>query len=452
MAFRQQNGLGLDGLPIGDVRMPSGGLLAAGKEGTDRMTAVSVLLPVTGDGEGLGNAVAALRAQTMPDFELLLLLNAAGEDTQAIARELAHADKRIRSVQIEGRGLAKALNTGLAIARHDLVARMDADDWCHPSRLERQLEFMRTRPDVAVLGTAFEGREAKGHDAGERIGVEHPPTDPGEVRWRLILGNVMCHGSVMMRREMVLKAGGYDPQIEKAQDYELWLRLSRAGLKIANLSDVLYRYSTSRFKRDEAQARFAARAMTSAWANLPGADEAVRDKLESLVADATWGGSPSRAALASVESLLTRTGPTREGMLAWWWCARAAGRLGLPLFEAVRLSRVREAGERIREAGVADVWLYGAGKHTRWLLNNSDELQLPVRGVIDDTRRGEALGSFVVQSPDELAAGDHVLLSSDAHEEQLWDRSLVLRARAVRVWRIYSAEIADSGARGNAAA
>lgn len=401
------------------------------------MSAVSVLLPVTGAGTGLAEAVSCLQAQSLRNFELLLLLNGASPSCATTARDLAGMDDRIRVVELEERGLARALNAGLARAKGDLVARMDADDWCHPERLERQRDFMAAHPEMTVLGTAFEGLEIEGPAAGERIGVERPATDPAEVRWRLLLGNTMCHGSVMMRREAVLGAGGYDVRVPKAQDYELWLRLSRAGLKIGNLPDVLYRYSTSRFKRDETQARFAAGAMIGAWAELPAADASVKQTIESLVASATWGGSAARRGIASIEALLSVEGPSREAMFAWWWCAQRAGRLGLSLTELTRLSRVRAAGEQLSRAGACSVWLYGAGRHTRWLFENLDELGIPVRGVIDDARAGDSVGGYAVQSPDDVAVGEHVLISSDAQEAAIWERCIGLRARAVRVWRMY---------------
>ena len=404
------------------------------------MTAVSVLMPVSGDGKGLEVAAGCILAQTLRDIEVLLLANGATARCRDVAGAIARSDKRVRVVDIEERGLAKALNTGMTLARHDLVARMDADDECRPERLGRQRDFMHAHPEITVLGTAFEGIETTAAGAGEVIGVEHPPSDPAELRWRLLLGNLICHGSVMMHREAVLKAGGYDTTVEKAQDYDLWLRLARTGHKLANLPDVLYRYSTSRFKRDRTQASFAAAAMTGAWSQLPGASDDVRKAIEVSVGAATWGGSDSRRALASVEALLTREGPTREGLMAWWWCAQRAGRVGLPLEETVRLTRVREAGERLRHAGVPAVWLYGAGRHTRWLLENLDELGVTVCGVIDDSRAGERVGDSTVASPDITKAGEHVLISSDAQERSIWEKCIALRARAVRVHRIYGHE------------
>jgi hypothetical protein len=101
-----------------------------------------------------------------------------------------------------------------------------------------------------------------------------------------------------------------------------------------------------------------------------------------------------------------------------------------------RRARVREVcGALVRE-GVTALWLWGAGDHTRQVLEHPEDLGVPVRGIVDDSVRGERFG-LTVCGPEALKPGEVVLLSSDWHEGAMWERSAGARGRGVRVVRLY---------------
>ena len=398
------------------------------------MAGVSVALPVHRDRGTLARAAACITAQTHADLDIMLVLNGADGPTRAAAGTIANRDRRVRVLELPEAGLSAALNRALREARHDLVARMDADDECQPARLSLQTEFLAAHPGIVALGTGFEGVD----EQGGLIGIEHPPLESAEIRWRLCLGNCLCHGSMMLRREAVLAAGGYDESLRFAQDYDLWLRLSREH-ELANLPHVLYRYRTSLAKRHEDQARAAADAMVRHWETLPSmAEGGAARRLATAVAEATWGGTRARTALHEVEALLTEHGPSPRALLAWQWIAARAGNTPIDPVELERLSRIREAGRRLRSAGADAVWLYGAGRHTAWLMENRDALGMEIAGLADDALAGETRHGFGIVAPADLPPRCHVLLSSDAHEDRLWRSAACLRQRGVTVWRLYA--------------
>jgi len=182
---------------------------------------VSVALPVYRAEPGsLGRSVACIRDQTLRELDIAIVLNGSDPATTRLAHDLASQDGRIRVHSLPAPNLAAALNLALREARFDLVARMDADDECPPGRLARQTAFLEANPRIAAVGSGVEIRDESGNTS-----VAHPPTDPAEVRWRLCLGNVLCHGAMMLRRAEVMAVGGYDPRYQYAQDYDLWLRL-----------------------------------------------------------------------------------------------------------------------------------------------------------------------------------------------------------------------------------
>lgn len=395
---------------------------------------VSVALPVHRAPGVLPRALRCIAEQTLTELDVLVVLNGSDEATLAAARTAARGDERVRVIELEHASLPAALNVALREARHELVARMDADDTCPPTRLALQAAFMAAHPAVVALGTAFEGVDEG--DTG--IGVERPPCEPAELRWRLCLGNCLCHGSMMLRRSAVLEGGGYDDSLTYAQDYDLWLRLSRTH-DLANLPHVLYRYRTSLAKRHEAQASAAAGAMIRHWATLPALEGTRAQQLiAEQLARATWGGQKARAALAEVEAHLSEHGPTPQALMAWQWIAQRAGATSLDARDLEKLERLREAGRRLRSAAVESVWLYGAGRHTAWLLENRDALGVTIAGVADDSLSGTARLGFDIVAPTQLPPRAHVLLSSDAHEQSLWSKAGALRERGVTVWRLYT--------------
>ena len=194
--------------------------------------AVSVLMSVHNGAPWVRDAVASVLAQTAGDLELIVIDDGSTDTTREI---LARArDPRVRVEHQTRAGLTRALNHALALARAPLVARLDADDLALPERLERQLAFLAAHVEVGLLGTG--AREVD--EGGREVAVIRPPADDGALRRMLIRRNPFVHSSVVMRRSVVERAGGYDERLPVAQDYDLWMRMSGlAGL--ANLPEPL---------------------------------------------------------------------------------------------------------------------------------------------------------------------------------------------------------------------
>jgi hypothetical protein len=95
-------------------------------------------------------------------------------------------------------------------------------------------------------------------------------------------------------------------------------------------------------------------------------------------------------------------------------------------------------GPVLRAAGAEELWLWGAGSHTAWLLDRREDLGIPIAGIIDDRLAGKHRLGFNIAHPDALAAGQHALISSDAHEDEIWEASATARGRGVNVHRLYA--------------
>jgi glycosyltransferase involved in cell wall biosynthesis len=194
--------------------------------------AVSVLMSVHDGAPSVGEAVASVLGQTAGDLELIVVDDGSADATPDLLA--AVRDGRLRVVRQERTGLTRALNRALGLARAPLVARLDADDVALPERLAYQRAFLERAPDVGLLGTAARELDA----AGRFLRVVLPPVDDTALRRALIRANPFVHSSVMARRALLERAGGYDETLPVAQDYDLWMRLARLT-RLANLPDVL---------------------------------------------------------------------------------------------------------------------------------------------------------------------------------------------------------------------
>jgi hypothetical protein len=202
---------------------------------------ISVLMPVYNAGAYLAQAVESVLRQTHHDIELVIIDDCSTDGSAKTIRRFARRDARVRPVyHAKNQGLAATLNEGLALATSAYVARMDQDDESLPGRLAEQAAFLDAHPDVAVVGS-WARNMGRTPDL-DRL-VRLPFTD-AEIKSRLPEQNCLYHPSVMFRRQPVLDAGGYRAEFKNAEDYDLWLRLSRRHA-LANIPRPLLRYRLS---------------------------------------------------------------------------------------------------------------------------------------------------------------------------------------------------------------
>jgi glycosyltransferase involved in cell wall biosynthesis len=189
-------------------------------------------MPVYNGADVLGVAINSILTQTLTDFELLVVNDGSKDTTSQVARSFN--DPRIRVIDLAtNQGLINALNTGLAEARGEFLARMDHDDIAHPERLQQQIAAM-TVSGAVICGSAY---QRFGAISGPPITCPLTDTD---IRAALPVVSPFAHPTVTMRTE-VCRRLGYSSTAKHHEDYELWWRLSNEGTMI-NLPEVLLRY------------------------------------------------------------------------------------------------------------------------------------------------------------------------------------------------------------------
>jgi len=185
----------------------------------------------------VGAAIESILNQTFEDFEFLIIDDGSNDETPQVLSK--YNDIRIRHIRQENRGLVATLNLGISLARGQYIARQDADDISHPSRLEKQVAFFESHPKYNLLGTWAQIYE--GEKPSERF--HRHPIEHRELKYNLLFDNLFVHSSVMFKKSVFLQVEGYttDPAFKLVEDYELWSKISRVGM-VANLPEVLVNY------------------------------------------------------------------------------------------------------------------------------------------------------------------------------------------------------------------
>lgn len=200
--------------------------------------AISVILPVYNGEAYIREAIESILKQTFSNFELIIINDGSSDNSGKILHDLAASDSRIVLIERQNTGLVTTLNEGIEKARGEFIARMDADDVAMPERFALQHARMVAEPELGVLGSFIKIIDKFG--CFIRLG-DYPVT-PIETARFLEHGCPVAHPTVMMRREAVLKAGGYRKAFSHCEDYDLWLRISELGYRIANLPEALLNY------------------------------------------------------------------------------------------------------------------------------------------------------------------------------------------------------------------
>jgi glycosyltransferase involved in cell wall biosynthesis len=221
---------------------------------------VSIVVPSFNEAPPvIAASLASLRAQTMDDFECFVIDESTDESRALACREFCETDPRFIYIHPSERlGLAGSLNLGLSRARGALIARFDADDLCKPERLALQAAFLDAHPTVDVVGGALEVID----ENGAHRAVRHYPLEHFDIARRMQLTNAIAHPTVMYRRAVVERHGGYDTSFRYSEDLDLWLRWLNAGVRFANLPQVLVRYRQQLTRRNTLHWRYNLRART----------------------------------------------------------------------------------------------------------------------------------------------------------------------------------------------
>jgi glycosyltransferase involved in cell wall biosynthesis len=208
------------------------------------MPKVSVIVPTHNYGRFLPASVGSALRQTSCDLEVIIVDDGSTDETPSVIQQLA-TDARIRAIRSPNReGPAAARNRGLACARADYVAMLDADDWWCSDKLAAQVGFLDAHREVGFVHSlaAQVGRQGellypmpwlKGGRVSPAI-CSAPAS--GSALVSLLLNNSVATSSVLARRALVQAVGGFAENLPVCEDWDLWLRLA-ARMEVGCVSE-----------------------------------------------------------------------------------------------------------------------------------------------------------------------------------------------------------------------
>lgn len=203
----------------------------------ERKPLVSVLMPVYNAAAHIAEALTSLLRQDYSELEIIIVDDACSDHTMEIVDRLK--DRRVRILtNDQNMGLAASLNKAIRSAAGDYLARMDADDIAHPSRISRQVAFLSENPQVDVLGTAMQYFGASRY-------LNYFPETHAACKAQLLFNVCFGHPSVMIRKRVFDDDHNlYNPELRQySEEYDLWCRLVDR-FSFYNLQEVLLYYRT----------------------------------------------------------------------------------------------------------------------------------------------------------------------------------------------------------------
>lgn len=214
-----------------------------GKESSVRPV-VSVLMAVFNENPAyLEHAIDSILNQTFEKMEFVVLDDGSNDkNTIDTLNWLLLKSPKVRLFREPHRGLTKTLNLGLSYSRGDYICRLDSDDWCEPSRIEKQVDYLIKNTEIGMVGSFVMLHQ----EDGTPLWVSTYPLTPSEIAKSFDERNPFCHGSVCFRKDVITKVGGYREELNCSQDYDFFWRICNQ-FSVANLPEVLYHY---RFRRE----------------------------------------------------------------------------------------------------------------------------------------------------------------------------------------------------------
>ena len=194
-------------------------------------------MPVFNAEAYLAAAIDSILAQSLGDFELLVIDDGSTDGSWSIIDRYTSTDPRIRARRRGNLGVVATRNELLALARAEWVVWMDADDLCLPTRLQLQHQFVQQEPDLICLGSFAQCIDP----AGNKLNLESYPTAHADITRQQWQGGAMRFATTMMRRDLAIGVGGFRAPFRMGEDFDLLLRMSERGA-MANLALPLYLY------------------------------------------------------------------------------------------------------------------------------------------------------------------------------------------------------------------
>lgn len=200
---------------------------------------ISIVIPAFNAASVLDDALRSIQHQQYRHFEAIVIDDGSTDDTASVVRHFVAQDRRFVLVQQPNRGISAARNAGLAAARGEWIAFLDADDTWFPDKLTRQVQCVHDFPEVDFIFSNYHQWDGQNDLRLRYAAHKHFPM--GDFTRLLIRFNLLGTLTVMVRQDVMSRVGQFDPELALAEDWDMWLRLAEAGCRVRRIREPLAR-------------------------------------------------------------------------------------------------------------------------------------------------------------------------------------------------------------------
>jgi glycosyltransferase involved in cell wall biosynthesis len=197
----------------------------------------SIIIPCYNQAHFLNEALQSLLLQSFTDWEAIIVNDGSLDDTSLLANEWTKRDDRVRLVEQQNAGLSAARNAGIAAAAGLYIALLDADDKYCPDFLQSVNTHLDQGFGLVCCGYTYFNTKGTIH----RIVRQSEQLE----FYSILTGNLFPPVAVAFQRQVLDKTGLFDTDLKSAEDWDLWIRMFKAGIKISIIEDSLVYYRIS---------------------------------------------------------------------------------------------------------------------------------------------------------------------------------------------------------------
>lgn len=195
----------------------------------EKRAKVSIILPTYNRADSVAASIKSIISQTYVDFELLIVDDGSTDDTENVVKNIP--DERIRYIKIsQNGGVSNARNIGVSESLYDLIAFEDSDDLWHIDKLEKQIDYLAKNPDNILVYCAYEII-----GGSSNIGIRIPSAGSdvskleGNIYPYLLQRNTIGAPTVVMRKDVFNRIGGFKTSYPALEDWDLAIRVAKLG-------------------------------------------------------------------------------------------------------------------------------------------------------------------------------------------------------------------------------
>lgn len=202
---------------------------------------LSIVIPCYNASDTIARAVDSVRAQSLTDWELIIVDDGSTDGTADIVATLAANDSRIQLERRPHLGVSSAANHGMSIASAPLIARMDSDDTSRPDRMAKQLDFLTKNPTIDIVSCLvnFAGDPKTAGGYAYHVEWANRFVNHDQILLNRFVDLPMPNPTLMLRRDLLKKHGDFRHG-DFPEDYELFLRWISEGVRVGKIDKILY--------------------------------------------------------------------------------------------------------------------------------------------------------------------------------------------------------------------